>query len=215
MKQPYENVYLGNFIFALGFQAAKTRTGLCDKAVHLVQQTPDDAKLNDLFLSWSGKNYIFEFKRNKDKIVTELNKAEKKLLNEALNKPENEHIYGLANKSHFLGFGLNDDIHFMYYSAIHKEVDRVSTLSNFCALILSDDHDTGLSHDELTDYLKFIGDVTNSSSDGCGGFIVNISNDGSINMVPFESVQVLAKAIDIKPAPSEGPVSTRSFGLGQ
>jgi hypothetical protein len=215
MKQPYENVYLGNFIFALGFQAAKTRTGLCDKAVQLVQQTPDEAKLNDLFLSWSGKSYIFEFKRNKDKIVTELNKAEKKLLNEALNKPENERIRDLANKSHFLGFGLNDDIHFTYYSAIHKEIDRVSTLSNFCALILNDDHDTGLSHDELTDYLKFIGDVTNSSSEGCGGFIVNISNDGSINMVPFESVQILAKALDIKPAPPEPPASTRSFGMGR
>lgn len=59
MKQPYENVYLGNFIFALGFQAARTKKGLSDKSVQLVQQTPDESKLNDLFVNWSGKSFIF------------------------------------------------------------------------------------------------------------------------------------------------------------
>lgn len=78
MKLPYENVYLGNFIFALGHQAARTNKGLIDKAVQLVQQTPDETKLNDLFINWSGKNFIFEFKRNAEKIAMELEKKRKR-----------------------------------------------------------------------------------------------------------------------------------------
>ncbi len=213
MKQPYENVYLGNFIFALGFQAAKTRKGLGDKAVQLVQQTPDENKLNDLFVNWSGKSFIFEFKRNKAKISTELEKEAKRLLNDALNSPENERELYLSKKSHFLGFGLKDNLHFTYYSAIHEEINNIAPLDKFCSLILDDKKDVGINYEELVEYLAFIGNVTKSSSDGCGGFVLNMADDGSVNMVPFETVDILSKSLDIRPEPPEPPRPTPSFGM--
>ncbi|MCO7247532.1 hypothetical protein [Halomonas sp. Mc5H-6] len=211
MKQPYENVYLGNFIFALGFQAAQTEKGLSDKSVQLVQQTPDEQKLNDLFINWSGKSFIFEFKRNPDKVSTELEKEAKKLLNESLNSPANEEVLALSNKSHFLGFGLERGLGFIPYSTIHNDIDSYCPLDEFCLALVGGEHDFGLSYDELTKYLAFIASATKSTTDGCGGFILNISDDGCLNMIPFDNVDVLSQSLDIKPEPPS-PAPTRSFG---
>jgi len=212
VTQPYENVYLGNFIFALGFQAAKTEKGLSDKAVQLVQQTPDEQKLNDLFVNWSGKSFIFEFKRNQKRISSELNKEAKKLLNIALNAKENEREYYLSNKSHFLGFGLDNGLGFIPYSSIHKDIEKHYPLNQFCSDIVSGDFDLGLNHKELEEYLLFIESSTKSETDGCGGFVINVSDEGSINMVPFDNVSLLSQTLDIKPEPPT-PRPTRSFGM--
>lgn len=196
MKQPYENVYLGNFIFALGFQAAKTRKGLNDKVVQLVQQTPDEGLLNDLFIKWSGKSYILEFKRSKEKIKKELDKTTKNNINIQLNDKNNEWALNLANKSHFLGFGDSDNLHFIDYSSIHKEIEKTTPLDKFCSSILDKEGNLGLNHEELVGYLDFIKEASGSSSEGCGGFIINVSGDGSLNMIPYDSVELLSQALD-------------------
>jgi hypothetical protein len=168
MTPPYENVYIGNFIFALGFQAAKTRNGLSDKAVQLVQQTPDEHLLNDLFINWSGKNFIFEFKRNLEKISAELEKEAKKLLNTALNNQEHQAASRLSEKGHFLGFGLESGLGFVPYKSIHLKIERYYPMHKFCSALVAAENGLGLSHRELEQYLAFIKSVTNSTTDGCG-----------------------------------------------
>jgi len=208
MKQPYENVYIGNFIFALGYHAAQTKNGLSNKAVQLVQQTPDEELLNDLFFNWAGRNFIFEFKRNVKKVKTEFEKTEKLKLNTALNTPSNIQFSNLSKKSHFLGFGFEEGIGFIPYKDIKEPIEQCFYLDTFCKELLSNDSELGITHDELRLYLSFIRESTDSSSEGCGGFIFNISTDGSLNMVPFESVDVLSQELDIKPKP---PRPTPSF----
>lgn len=198
MKQPYENVYLGNFIFALGFYAAETKRGLSDKSIQLVQQTPDEEILNDLFINWSGRSFIFEFKRNKKKISTELEKDEKKSINNALNLTENENWLNLSNKAHFLGFGLPSGLGFILYSSIHKDFDKYICLPDLCKAVLSQNTDFGLNHKELVEYLDFIKSVTGTTSEGCGGFILNISEEGDLNMIPFDDVNVLSQSLDME-----------------
>lgn len=212
MKQPYENVYLGNFIFALGFQAARTKKGLSDKFVQLVQQTPDESKLNDLFVNWSGKSFIFEFKRSLDKVSTELEKEAKKSLNECLNSPENQRALKLSSKSHFLGFGMESGLGFVPYSTIHERIERYYLLDKFCLAIVSGEYELGLNYEELKEYLAFIERATHSTTEGCGGFVLNVADDGSLNMVPFDSVDVLSQALDVKPEPPT-PRPSRSFGM--
>lgn len=211
MTPPYENVYLGNFIFALGFLAAKTSEGLSNKAVQLVQQTPDEAKLNDLFVNWGGKNFIFEFKRNANKISAELDKEAKLLLNTALNSADYEYESLLSKKSHFLGFGLENGLAFIPYKSIHLDTKRNTSLGNFCSAMLSTEYDLGINHEELTHYLEFIGSITGSETEGCGGFILNISSDGTLSMVPFETVSILSQTIDETYAP---PAPSKSFDWG-
>ena len=58
----YENIYIGAFIYALGVisgQRGESHTN----AFSLIQQTPDDRSLADLFARWEGGNFIIEFKR--------------------------------------------------------------------------------------------------------------------------------------------------------
>ncbi len=201
MKQPYENVYLGNFIFALGYQAAKTNKGLSNKAVQLVQQTPDEEILNDLFINWGGKNFIFEFKRNITKVSTELDKPAKVKLNKALNSPSNALFSTLSEKSHFLGFGFDKGIGFIPYMNIKKPIEECFFLDSFCELLLDVNNELGLTYDEFSRYLNFIRESTSSTTEGCGGFVFNISKDGSLNMVPFESIDLLSQTLDVKPEP--------------
>lgn len=213
MKQPYENVYIGNFIFALGYHAAQTSKGLSNKAVQLVQQTPDEQLLNDLFINWGGRNFIFEFKRNVGKVSTELEKPAKIKLNNALNEPSNTHFSNLSTKSHFLGFGFDQGIGFIPYKDIKKPLKKCMYLDTFCKNLLSDSSGFGIFHNELRQYLNFIKESSNSKTEGCGGFIFNISEDGSLNMVPFESVSILSHELDIKPEPPR-PTYTPSFSPG-
>ncbi|WP_299574638.1 hypothetical protein [uncultured Shewanella sp.] len=213
MKQPYENVYLGNFIFALGYQAAQTNKGVSNKAVQLVQQTPDEEILNDLFINWGGKNFIFEFKRNVKKVSTELDKPAKVKLNKALNSPSNILFSNLSEKAHFLGFGFDEGIGFIPYMNIEKPIEKCFFLNSFCELLLDANNGLGLTYDEFSQYLNFIRESTSSTTEGCGGFVFNVSEDGSLNMVPFDSVDVLAQTLDVKPEPPR-PAPRPTFSPG-
>ncbi|WP_182037450.1 hypothetical protein [Vibrio diabolicus] len=199
MKQPYENIYIGNFIFSLGYYSASTGDGLSNKAVQLVQQTPDEKKLNDLFVNWAGKNYIFEFKRNPDSIKTELYKEPKMKLNKALNHISNLEMKEIANKGHFLGFGLTNGIGFICYSDADKPLERYYPLDKFCPALLKGN--LGQTYDEFCRYLRFIEQSTQSKSDVCGGFVLNISKDGDLNMLPFDNIELLSKSLDVKVEP--------------
>ncbi|MEQ2355456.1 hypothetical protein [Pseudoalteromonas piscicida] len=212
MKQPYENIYLGNFIFALGFQAAHTKKGLSDKCIQLVQQTPDDTKLSDLFVNWSGKSFILEFKRDQSKVGTELEKEAKKKLNLLLNHPSNTYIREISNKSHFLGFGLENGLGFVRYSTINTDISSYISLGKFCEAIVGGNYDLGLNYQELKEYLAFIESATESTTSGCGGFILNIADDGGLMMLPFDNIELLSQELDIKPTPPT-PAPTYRMGM--
>lgn len=60
----YENVVIGNFLYTLGFVLGRTMDG--DNmlpVVNLLQQTPDDARLADVFIDYPLGMRIIEFKR--------------------------------------------------------------------------------------------------------------------------------------------------------
>lgn len=61
----YENVVIGNFLYALGFAIGrKTQAGGLMPIVNLLQQTPDDKRLADVFAYYPGAMRIIEFKRS-------------------------------------------------------------------------------------------------------------------------------------------------------
>lgn len=60
----YENVVIGNFLYALGFAIGrKTRAGGLMPIVNLLQQTPDDKRLADVFAYYPGAMRVIEFKQ--------------------------------------------------------------------------------------------------------------------------------------------------------
>lgn len=63
----YENVVIGNFLYALGFAIGrKTQAGGLMPIVNLLQQTPDDKRLADVFAYYPGAMRIIEFKRSEN-----------------------------------------------------------------------------------------------------------------------------------------------------
>lgn len=101
---------------------------------------------------------------------------------------------------------------FVPYGTIHEKIKSCCLLDRFCLVIVSGEYELGLNYEELKEYLAFIEKSTNSTTEGCGGFILNISDGGSLNMIPFDNVDVLSQTLDVKPEPPT-PSPSQSFGM--
>jgi hypothetical protein len=75
IPEPYENVYIGAFVFALGYAAREKNMRPTDTYAQLLQQTPGDRPLGDLLTSWEGRSFVFEFKRREAGLQSERKKC--------------------------------------------------------------------------------------------------------------------------------------------
>ncbi|MBL3657293.1 hypothetical protein [Fulvivirga sediminis] len=57
MTHLYENQYIGAFIYTLGVEGGKE--GKFPASINLIQQTPLDKKIGDLFGNWNGRNFFW------------------------------------------------------------------------------------------------------------------------------------------------------------
>lgn len=122
----------------------------------------------------------------------------------------------LSKKGHFLGFGLDKGMGFIHYADLNKPLDRYISLNKFCKVLVDEKSKLGLDYQDLKLYLEFICDITYSNTDGCGGFVINISKDGNLNMVPFENVDFLSQSLDIRiesPAIDNSPTNSPTMGM--
>lgn len=100
-EDPYENAYLGAFLYALGYEAGKngSEPTLCPNN-H--QQTPFDPCWADLSITDGDSGFLIEFKRDRSNrcLSAETEKAD--LIRAAGGEPP---LKDLAHKCHFLGYG--------------------------------------------------------------------------------------------------------------
>ena len=77
IRNPYENIFIGNFLVTLGLHIG-TRCGLNapPASVSLLQQTPMDKSIGDLMLEFPGVLKIIEFKRQENDSIKEASKME-------------------------------------------------------------------------------------------------------------------------------------------
>lgn len=104
MKQSisiYENQFIGSFIYSMGVITGKRELPVTD-SINLLQQTPGDRIIGDLFTKWQGRNFIVEFKRNVNGLTTEIKKPMKQMLLENLNSMKYIEERVLSNKCHFI-----------------------------------------------------------------------------------------------------------------
>lgn len=74
----YENIVIGNFLYALGFAVrARRPSGVTASAVSLLQQTPADTLLGDLLLEFPGVVRLIEFKAEDNRESKELGRHRK------------------------------------------------------------------------------------------------------------------------------------------
>ncbi len=211
-KAPYENIYIGNFIYSLGYLSGKKNEKSEDAGVHLIQQTPDDKKWADLLTRWKGKYFILEFKREEKGCKQELRKKYCKK-NECTSKCEehrstyfsdiklsnNATLKEIADKAHFIGFGEKVDegrtITFLPYSTItfvdEFERDLLISLNDLCNSLICGNK--GADVDEFSEYMSFLAACVKEDADGASGFIVNIDDNGNIHLVDLEDVNDVAR----------------------
>ncbi|HHH8880193.1 TPA: hypothetical protein ACP3ZD_006291, partial [Pseudomonas aeruginosa] len=75
----YENITIGNFLFALGYAIRDLQQGSKSAAVgsvNLLQQTPADRLLADVLLNFGGVARLLEFKAEGARLDKEIGKHE-------------------------------------------------------------------------------------------------------------------------------------------
>ncbi len=199
MPEPYENVYIGNFLYTLGYLSCRKKIDLSGVTIDLLQQTPADKTYGDLLSGINGKFLLVEFKRNESLVKSEFGKNQQRDLLEALN--DNEHIHNLSLKSHFLGFGVQGEesnIIFLAYASIVNKTkqDRAVSIefNSFCNQFL--DSIVGASLPDFMEYIAFVRDVYDDPSDEPGGFVLIMDERCSVHLFRYESIALIHEILD-------------------
>jgi hypothetical protein len=176
--EPYESIYVGNFIFTLGYLTKEKGITLSSQSASLMAQNVGDEVVSDLISGWGGKNFVIEFKRNEKSVRSEFGKTHKKELIRRLREENSENIARvLASRGHFIGYGvceLSEDKTGLYFSQYHKvqegeaQTDDRVQLSDFIFQVIMNDK-WGLSDNELGSYIDILASVFSSSGSGGGG----------------------------------------------
>lgn len=220
MRQPYENILLGNFILTLGYLAGQRGIELNQTALQLLQQTPDDRTVGDLFANLKGRNFIFEFKRNELQVRSEFGKPPRTKLLAALRHPDAEALAGLSYRCHFMCFPIRaatTTLSFMPYAHIRDNTSqnrqRSLDLSDFCEALLGSAPRLGVPYEPFSKYLDVLAYFADDHPpDGGGGMgaVMNISDSGEITVVEVDNLRVLARTLDHEPEPPT-PTKTRTM----
>lgn len=217
MSKIYENVYIGNFIYACGkFIGFKQGNG----AVNLYQQTPNDKYVGDLMMSNECKHIIIEFKKDELDIVTEWQKPHRKKLIENLsyecNEKDNYSLDNIASQAHFLGFP-NEKFQLTFTSYYHYFSNRSKNefiefnmfiesfyeneIKNFDMLfdVNFSKHRIGVNTKDFAEYLGFLNDKSNDGvSGGIGGLMLTTSKKSKeMIIVPFNNIKQLVILLDM------------------
>lgn len=216
MGQPYENILLGNFILTIGYLSGQRGIKLNRTVLQLLQQTPDDCTVGDLFANLQGQNFIFEFKRNESQVKSEFKKPNRFRLMELLKNTSFVSEKKVSQKCHFMCFpaqSTTTTLLFMPYALIQDArcQDRKSSfeLSYFCEKLLVLNTGFGASYSEFSQYLNLLAGFPDHAggSGGGAGAIMNVSNSGAITIVEFDDLRVLAKTLGNE---RESPTLTRT-----
>jgi hypothetical protein len=194
---PYENAYLGAFIFTMGVLARDRRPkDESFKVPTILQQTPHDKPLGDLLASWGARHFLLEFKRFERNVQYEISEKDRKW--------SQVQSWGMSNRphsvqpvetpqAHFVAWGTGKrsppDLFFMPYWAIcegPKQTGVRKSLADFISDLLDLFPGIGTSLEELNTYLAHLSSTDGSGGrplDTIGGFLISVTKEGQVSLV--------------------------------
>lgn len=207
----YENLYIGTFIYTLGLISGQR--GVVDhETILLLQQTPEDAVVGDLFARWQGTNLIIEFKRSKRQLEDEAKKVNRRQLLEELRQLGNEPLKEISDRCHFLAVPDENagelSLMFNRYTDLPQMINGTNvpsaTLTRFVEQILNerdmdDDKRTiGVGFEDLHAYMETMRKVAFATTSGSGGLIVNLDADGHPHIVHYDDLHILERSLSVE-----------------
>lgn len=219
----YENQYIGNFNYQLGYYLGKNNY-LKPFSINTYQQTfRHDKTVGDMFGNLGGKYFILEFKRSKKDYVAELNKEHRiKLLTQLQANP----VFGLlSRKGHFLCHSeeltmchiklkkeyVHSEYEFCPYVELITGVSGIASnsapiingMDEFTLNIAFDEvhegkHAIGMNYDELKKYLGMMKECAGESDYETTGTVSCFNSESnSLISINFESLHELDKQLNL------------------
>lgn len=193
MKRPYENQYIGAFIYMLGIVAGKGNREISD-SINLIQQTPLDHPFGDLLGDWQGKKFIIEFKRDVNSLEIEMAKPQRLALLRNIREGNGE-LRSLSLRAHFISYGTFKDLQsfleFKRYIEFHRPEEYNFGQGSFIKMLLDKESNIGiLERRDFENYLNYLITLSKEDVQPMTGIIVNNSG-GAFSFFIFNSYNEL------------------------
>lgn len=188
----YENITIGNFLFALGY-ALRNAQGNQQLAgsVNLLQQTPADKLLGDVLLKFIGIVRLIEFKAHGASVTKERDKydALKEIIE--LNRLEDisrEVHWYIESKATDTTLGL---LTIPYLDAFsERRYTLISRLQDFVQKLAVDitQQSTNFTSIEINDYLLYVRTMQGSGETGTGGLLLVAEPNGLLRYAVIDDL---------------------------
>lgn len=195
----YENIIIGNFLFALGYTIS-SKYGQAPFAgkISLIQQTPADRPLGDLMASLNNHIYLIEFKEASNPSKKENQKFNN--LKRIIDQPEYKYLLAISRKMHWYietsvtPKNFNQQTLISHIAPYLDRELKIHGLDQFVEQIANEvtkpNTEKNISDSEL--YLQFVRKTLGGDSAfGTGGLLLTVNSAGEINYLPIEDLMEL------------------------
>lgn len=211
---PYENTYIGTFIYAMGVIAGRRSAAANDppipSGVLLLQQTPLDTAVGDAIPQFGGRGVLLEFKRTEADIPGEYDAKPGKaafltILLDYLRRGDHAADW---RRAHFVGYGVQEGgnpLTFLPYACVAPgqarrcRHERLRTLDFIDRLLpaAAPDEAVGLPMAQLRQYVAAIAAMHGQAGaeDDATGFLVHVTKDGLVHTVAYHGIGGLQQTL--------------------
>jgi hypothetical protein len=193
--EPYENIMIGNFLYALGLSiGARSRQRKVPASINLLQQTPLDKLLGDALLQYPGVVRLLEFKRSKNKSDKELHKLE--LLRTAM--MPFPHLDPVSRAVHWY-IESNDDASadaraVPYLDLAVIDPPRQTTMFSFIDALVEEVVSSGkppIRDTLIRQYLECVASWPGESGAFSGGLLIVVDEQGRLTYLALDNIRDL------------------------
>ena len=104
--ETFESIYVGSFIFTLGYLAKAAGLDLSQQVAGALCRDNGDQLVADIVSAWQGRNFIIEFRRNEERVRHEFHRPYKRALLDVLNSVEGVALRRSSRRGHFIAYGM-------------------------------------------------------------------------------------------------------------
>ena len=189
----YENITIGNFLFALGYAIRDLQQGpnaAVTGSINLLQQTPADQLLADVLLSFGGVARLLEFKAEGANLGKERGKhagIKKVVEDRTLSSISREVHWYVETKSSADSLGLLTVPYLDAFPRDKARVGRLQDLVQSTAEAIAYQR-SSFSGEKIRQYLLTIKTINGTAASGSGGLLLLAEPGGVLKFAPLEDM---------------------------